>query len=152
VVHPWISERYRVKTGKDNMGILGSSLGGIISCYAAWTMSSVWGKAGCLSSSFWWNDQDFSNDVMQKTPPPTLSKIYLDSGDCCPSPDSDSRKDTLAVLQHMEQLGFKQGENVFYYLDRGGQHNEYYWGKRFHLPMASLYPVKTTLPTGANMA
>jgi hypothetical protein len=26
-----------------------------------------------------------------------------------------------------------------YYLDQGGQHNEKYWGARFHVPMAFAY-------------
>jgi hypothetical protein len=26
-----------------------------------------------------------------------------------------------------------------YYLDVGGQHNEYYWGARFHIPMSFGY-------------
>ena len=29
---------------QENMGVLGSSLGGLISCYAGWTRSSVYSK------------------------------------------------------------------------------------------------------------
>jgi hypothetical protein len=35
----------------------------------------------------------------------------------------------------MESLGFKLNSTLFYYLDHGGQHSEYYWGRRFWVPM-----------------
>ena len=44
----------RLLTGRDSLGIMGYSLGGLMSCYAAWTRSSVYGLASCQSASFWW--------------------------------------------------------------------------------------------------
>lgn len=58
---PLIKSKFRVDIQRDSLGILGSSLGGLISCYAGWTRSTVYGKVGCMSSSFWWNNQDFQN-------------------------------------------------------------------------------------------
>lgn len=68
----------------------------------------------------------------------------------------------------MESLGFELGKDLFYYLDEGGQHNEYYWwvsfffslgyilnniyshrGRRFDVPMKDLYPI-TNSPTTPN--
>jgi predicted alpha/beta superfamily hydrolase len=52
-VLPLIKKTYRVQIDSAaNLGILGSSLGGLISCYAGWTRSKVYGKIGCMSSSF----------------------------------------------------------------------------------------------------
>jgi len=69
------------------LGILGSSLGGLISCYAAWTRPTIFAKAGCMSSSFWWNNEDFLNEIIKQNNQ-FLSNtnkekpiIYLDSGD-----------------------------------------------------------------------
>ncbi|RYE84066.1 MAG: hypothetical protein EOO65_02880, partial [Methanosarcinales archaeon] len=45
-------------------GMLGSSLGGLLSCYAGWTRPDTYGFAGCMSSSFWWNNQDFNNTII----------------------------------------------------------------------------------------
>ena len=39
----------------------------------------------------------------------------------------------------MQDEGFTLNENLFYYVDKGGQHSEYYWGRRFSWPMLSLY-------------
>jgi predicted alpha/beta superfamily hydrolase len=73
-VLPIVTARYRVDSAdsSDRWSILGSSLGnktdvfclctlnlvhpgGLVSCYAGWTRPDVWGYAGCMSSSFWWN-------------------------------------------------------------------------------------------------
>ena len=68
---PYTQEHYRVQTEQPNMGILGSSLGGLISCYAGWTRASVYSRAGCMSSSFWWNSEDFNNDILVNRPAPS---------------------------------------------------------------------------------
>ena len=47
---------------------------------------------------------------------------------------------TITVYNHFTKIGYKPKETLFYYLDKGGQHNEYYWGKRFSIPMNRLYP------------
>lgn len=143
-VKPWIEENFRVPDiQRDNFGILGSSLGGLISCYAGWTRYSVFSRTGCMSSSFWWNRRDFNNVILETYDTPTMpSKFYIDSGDCCPEPASDDHYQTLEVLNHMEDLGFVLGEDIFYYLDEGGQHSEWYWGHRFQKPMLALYPIE----------
>jgi len=40
-----------------------------------------------MSSSFWWNDEDFLGTVMGSTIPFKSVAIYLDSGDSGPSQD-----------------------------------------------------------------
>ncbi len=40
---------------------------GLITCYAVWTRPGVWGGFGaCMSSSFWWNNQDFNTTILEK--------------------------------------------------------------------------------------
>ena len=88
-VIPFVKDMFRIDTERSNMGIMGSSLGGLISCYGAWTRPSVWQKGGCMSSSFWWNYRDFNNVILDTYPKPDDEKIYLDSGNCCPEPIGD---------------------------------------------------------------
>ena len=33
------------------------------------------------------------------------------------------------------KLRYKLNENLFYYLDKGGQHSEKFWGNRFWVPL-----------------
>jgi predicted alpha/beta superfamily hydrolase len=92
-----------------------------------------------MSSSFWWNDEDFNGKVLNQVKPKDVT-IYLDSGDQGPS--QDDKPQTIAVREHLLKMpGFKMNETLFYYLDRGGEHNEKYWRERFWIPMKDLYPV-----------
>jgi len=148
-VIPFLTKKgLRVETSRENLGILGSSLGGLISCYAGYTRSTVFSKTGCMSSSFWWNSEDF-NSVIQASypaPDPDQETFYLDSGTCCPEPNGDDRVQTVNVRNSFENLGWTLDSDLFYYLDQGGEHSEYYWGTRFHVPMGYLYPVTPLTP------
>jgi len=139
---PFVQEHYRVDKNVK-FDILGSSLGGLISCYAGWTRNSIWKRAGCMSSSFWWNDEDFNNVVTKKYPIPKNLFVYLDSGDA--GQDNDDMKQTIRVRDHLLlDLGFKLNSTLWYYLDHGGMHSETYWGRRFWIPMTDFYPTKLT--------
>ena len=135
---------FPISTETSQLGILGSSLGGLISCYAGWTRPSEYGRSGCMSSSFWWNNQDFTNVVMTQHQIPAQETFYLDSGD---SGDSgDGMLQTITVRDHMQKDGFSINKNLFYYLDKGASHNEYYWGQRFWIPMTKLFPPPVIVP------
>jgi len=142
-IMPLIANTYRISTDVSDRGILGSSLGGLISCYAGWTRAE-YTKIGCMSSSFWWNSEDFTNQILAK---PAIDKnviIYLDSGDS--GPDNDDEQQTITVRGHIEQYGWTINSTLFYYLDHGGQHNEIYWRNRFWVPMSDLFPFPVITP------
>ena len=46
----WIDSRFRTRTGRDDTAIVGSSMGGLMSCYAFLERPEVFGRAGCVSS------------------------------------------------------------------------------------------------------
>jgi predicted alpha/beta superfamily hydrolase len=91
-----------------------------------------------MSSSFWWNSEDFDKKILSTNKLHPGVQFYVDSGDSGPS--QDSKNQTLTVYQHLGQIGYKTNQTLFYYLDKGGQHSEAYWGKRFYIPMINLYP------------
>ena len=138
---PLVASQYNVLTKQENLGIMGSSLGGLISCYAGVTRPNVYSVVGCMSSSFWWDYANFSAFVVPQIGKANLEagqqKYYLDSGDS--GDTDDDRPDTSAVATGFIRQGFTIGENFFWFLQRGGQHNEYYWSSRFHHPMQWLY-------------
>ena len=53
---PIIERQWFINRTTGSYGIGGSSLGGLISCYALYTRPTQYDKAICMSSSFWWND------------------------------------------------------------------------------------------------
>ena len=50
---PYVDKSYRTKKDKNNTGIIGSSMGGLISHYAAFKYPNVFGKVGVFSPAFW---------------------------------------------------------------------------------------------------
>jgi len=143
-VVPYVEQRYRIETGPNNLAMMGSSLGGLISCYAGWTRPNTWGKVGCMSSSFWWNNEDFNNIIINDSMVQAPVTIYVDSGTS--GEGNDDMEQTIAVRNHLEALDFVLNRDLFYYLDVGGQHNEYYWGRRFWVPMTDFYTTKLLSP------
>jgi len=151
-VMPWVTPRYRIETNTQNMGIMGSSLGALISCYAGWTRSKVYSKAGCMSTSFWWNNEDFNNVILVTRSDPLPQEIvYVDSGGQSVG-DGDDYEETIRVRDHIEDLGYSLNKDLYYFWDPGAQHSEYYWGKRFWVPMTDLYPIQPITPTSPSEA
>ena len=132
-----------VRVSEDvSWGILGSSLGGLVSCYAGWTRSS-YDVAGCMSSSFWWNEEDFNAKILgngtSALPEGQHTTFYLDSGTGIPGQSDDDEFETIRVYKSLEALGKVPGSSLRYALDKGGQHNEKSWGDRFWKPMTDFY-------------
>ncbi|MCZ8369998.1 MAG: alpha/beta hydrolase-fold protein [Porphyrobacter sp.] len=46
----WVDASFRTRPGRDDTAIVGSSMGGLMSCYAFLDRPEVFGKAGCVSS------------------------------------------------------------------------------------------------------
>jgi predicted alpha/beta superfamily hydrolase len=141
---PLTQKTFRVNIQRETLGILGSSLGGLISCYAGWTRADVYGKVGCMSSSFWWDDNNYQNDVIVNNRPNAnypYPAFYMDSGTS--GGDGSCAVYTGQIYDYYLTLGFQENVNVWKYIDVGGSHNEASWGNRFYLPMESLYPPTT---------
>ncbi|HBP18221.1 MAG TPA: hypothetical protein DEA08_10565, partial [Planctomycetes bacterium] len=49
-----IDDEYRTLSGPRTTGVMGSSLGGVVSFYLAWQYPQVFGNVACLSSTFSW--------------------------------------------------------------------------------------------------
>jgi predicted alpha/beta superfamily hydrolase len=151
-VFPWIERNLPVPAvplRRADVGMLGSSLGGLLSCYAGYTRSHVYSRVGCMSSSFWWDSNNFNNTVVGSKPLPRAdTTFYIDSGDmqqggCAPPQNCDDRLQSIDTRNHLENLGWTINSTIFYYLQHGGVHNEASWGARFWVPMTSLYPPQT---------
>ncbi|RNJ62177.1 MAG: hypothetical protein EDM03_11935 [Porphyrobacter sp. IPPAS B-1204] len=46
----WVDSSFRTRPGRDDTAIVGSSMGGLMSCYAFLERPEVFGRAGCVSS------------------------------------------------------------------------------------------------------
>jgi len=124
---PKVDATYRTKTNANNTCIMGSSLGGLVSFYAAIKYPTVFGKVGCLSPSFWFNRKEL-NELMSKTAN-FKTKIYFLCGDN--EGDADVIKDLEAVEHWVNTKRCECKKLNKKVIIKGGQHNEKLWRESF---------------------
>lgn len=72
-IKPWADSNFRTKADRDDTSIIGSSMGGLISCYAFASYPQIFGQAACVSTH--WplgNPQKLSDNVA------ISSRLWLD--------------------------------------------------------------------------
>eukprot|EP00746_Dinoflagellata_sp_MGD_P159521 gnl/MRDRNA2_/MRDRNA2_86721_c6_seq11.p1 gnl/MRDRNA2_/MRDRNA2_86721_c6~~gnl/MRDRNA2_/MRDRNA2_86721_c6_seq11.p1 ORF type:complete len:216 (+),score=23.26 gnl/MRDRNA2_/MRDRNA2_86721_c6_seq11:44-649(+) len=88
-VLPWVSANYHGAGKGQRAAIVGFSLGGLVSCYAAWARPDAFDTAVCSSPSFWYpsgaanpvlNETYFAKVAMAAYPPPLDSRLYVSDG------------------------------------------------------------------------
>jgi predicted alpha/beta superfamily hydrolase len=122
---PYIDANYRTKPGRENTGVMGSSLGGLISFYIAVKYQDIFSKAGIFSPSFWYSDScyTFASATGKHFP----MQFYIMGGN----------NESGGLVQEMENMidtlfaaGFGE-EEIKLKVIPGGQHNEYLWRTQF---------------------
>ncbi len=124
---PKVDATYRTKTNSKNTAIMGSSLGGLVSFYAALKHPEVFGKVGCFSPSFWFSRKEM-NDLMAKTKD-FKTKVYFlcgdNEGDADMVPDMENAEKWVNTKRcECKKLNTKV-------IVKGGQHNEKLWRENF---------------------
>jgi alpha-glucosidase len=124
---PKIDATYRTKTNSKNTAIFGSSLGGLVSFYAAIKYPTVFGKVGCFSPSFWFGRNEM-NDLLAKTKD-FDTKVYFLCG------DNEGDGDVIPDMKNVEHwVNSKRCECKKLNKEvivKGGQHNEKLWRESF---------------------
>ncbi|MFB9088741.1 alpha/beta hydrolase [Flavobacterium paronense] len=124
---PKVDATYRTKTNARNTAIFGSSLGGLVSFYAAIKYPEVFGKVGCFSPSFWYGRNEM-NDLLAQTKE-FHAKVYFLCG------DNEGDGDVISDLKNIEHwVNTKRCECKKLNKEvivKGGQHNEKLWRESF---------------------
>lgn len=125
---PYIDENYRTISGPKYTGIMGSSMGGLISFYGAIEHQEVFGKAGCLSTSFWFADEVYEH--LSATGKEEEMRIYMLAGDGEVSGSVNMVEDMYRMQDSLFAVGFS-AEESFAINHSDGQHSEWYWAREF---------------------
>lgn len=124
---PKVDATYRTKTNARNTAIMGSSLGGLVSFYAAIKYPKVFGKVGCFSPSFWFGRNEM-NDLLAQTKD-FHAKVYFLCG------DNEGDDDVIRDMKNVEDwVNTKRCECKKLNKEvivKGGQHNEKLWRESF---------------------
>jgi predicted alpha/beta superfamily hydrolase len=138
VVKPLIDSTYRTRSGREYTGVIGSSLGGLSALLFAWKRPDVFGMAGCLSSSFWYDDEKTLKEIREYSGPKKHVKIYLD----CGGREKELVSGYKRMVEILKSKGYKKGKDLEFTLDSKGTHSEYYWAKRIWRPLVFMYGKK----------
>lgn len=129
---PEIDNKYRTLPDRINTGIIGSSMGGLISHYAIFEYPEIFSKAGVFSPSFWYSKNVFSfteeKNIKQNI------KIYMLIG------GKEGTKLTLKMEKLLRKKGFTD-DNLIVKVDPKGEHNEAFWKANFCTAVQFLFKV-----------
>ena len=129
---PLIDERFRTRTGPEDTGVIGSSLGGVLSLYLGLEHPDVFRMVGCVSPAAWWGDRDLARRVRAARPEDRL-RIWLDIGTDEGVSGVSAQKwvDEARDLRNaLTQTGYREGEDLHFEVVQGARHDERAWADR----------------------
>ena len=142
-VKPLIDSLLRTLPGRESTGVIGSSLGGLISLFAFFERAETFGWVGGMSPSLQLGDGEFLRYLERRSYVP--GRIYLDVG------SEEGARPRLgrylfrpfarpyparvrAVFRRLVRKGYTAGESIVLVQEAGGRHHEEAWARR--LPFA----------------
>ncbi|MCB2407806.1 alpha/beta hydrolase-fold protein [Hymenobacter lucidus] len=123
---PYIDTNYRTLTGREYTSIAGSSMGGLISVYAALKYPTVYGKVGVFSPAFWFAEQQLFQYVAQHPAQPD-TRFYFVSG----TQESQTMVPLMQQMRDALQAGGVPATNLSFNARADGQHAEWFWKREF---------------------
>lgn len=141
-VKPFIDETYRTLPGRDDTGVCGSSLGGLLSLHLARTRPEQVGLCAAVSPSLWWGEKDALHDIAKATAWTAACRVWFDMGTAEDSEDSSGKSvaNTRELARIFDAAGRRAGVDYVYLEVEGGRHNEADWAARFEKVLRFLYP------------
>lgn len=136
-IKPVIDQTWRTLPERAYTGMIGSSMGGLISLYAYFRFPEVFGFAGALSPSLWFAEPAIFSFIEQT--PFRPGKLYLDMGGREFLPENRRATTNRPVprdggLQQMCSLlrrkGYRSGQDLLCILEKGAAHREAAWARR----------------------
>lgn len=124
-VKPIIDADFRTIPAPDHTGIVGSSMGGLISLYAFFKRPDVFGLTGVMSPALWYGQRKIFEYLEQY---PTLQgRIYVDVGT---KEGSEELRDVTRLRDRLLEMGYRHGHDLLFIVDFGAAHNEQAWARR----------------------
>jgi predicted alpha/beta superfamily hydrolase len=119
-VKPTIDRDFRTLGDRAHTGVMGSSLGGLISLYAYFAAPETFGFVGAMSPAFWVGGGAIYGVVERSYPHP--GRIYLDNG----TRENSARRMNALLLSK----GYRRDVDVKYVVEQDAQHTESAWAGR----------------------
>ena len=134
-VKPLIDAQYLTVPDRLHTGIVGSSMGGLISLYAFFRHPEVFGFAGVLSPSLWLTESATFAFIEQADFSP--GKLYLDVG---AKEGARHVANAHRLRDLLETKGYRLGHDLMWVEEEMGGHHEAAWARRFQDSLPFLVP------------
>lgn len=135
---PWIAEQYRVRRDREETGLGGSSLGGLVTLFLGLRHPECFGKLAALSPSAWWNHKSILGYVNERAPQIwERPKLWLDIGD---REGHRTLRDVEHLARRLKANGWRPGETMHFERVPDGTHDEASWAKRVRPMLRFLFP------------
>lgn len=133
-IKAFIDETYPTKPDREHTGMMGSSMGGVISTAALATHSDVFSKFGLVSNAYWIDTRLFEMVESASIQP---SKVYMDVG--TKEKGIKDPDDYLTANHKMADILKNKGIQVDYHVYDGAEHNEREWAVRLPYILRYLF-------------
>lgn len=134
---PFIDSSYRTRNSRENTGLGGSSLGGLVSLYLGLKYPRVFGKLAIISPSAWWDHRMIIHEVESLEKKPDL-RIWLDIG----TAEGEAIKALPPLRDALIDKGWKLDEDLRYFEAADAVHDERAWADRVEPVLRFLFPKK----------
>ena len=130
---PEIDKSFRTEKEAKNTAIMGSSLGGLFTHYAAIEKPDIFGKAGVFSPSFWYAKDSYP--FTKNATNIANSKLYYLAGE---KEGETMVKPMREMLALMKENGFSE-QNIYSKIVPEGMHSESFWKTEFEQAIKWLF-------------
>ena len=140
---PYVDAHYRTRPDAAHTGIAGSSLGGLISVYAALKYPRVFGEVGAFSPAFWVCN-DSLKAYAKAHPVARTARFYF----VCGPKESETMLPLMAQWRDELRAEGVPAANLSFKAPADGEHKEWFWRREF--PAAYRFLVRpAATSTGA---
>ncbi len=138
---PYVDARYRTLAGAAHTGVLGSSVGGLISLYAALKYPGVFGRAGVFSCACWIARPELLAYVAAHPAPrgPAAAPHFYFVVGARETADGGPARDQQLVVDALAAAGYAPGTAVRAAVRADGTHAEWFWRREFPAAYAWLF-------------
>jgi predicted alpha/beta superfamily hydrolase len=129
---PRVDSLYRTRPDAAHTGVVGSSLGGVVSLWLGLEHPGVFSRVGCVSPAAWWAD----HDIVRRARAADLTsrpRVWLDIGTAeepLRAGHNDPVEGARSLRDALLDRGWREGSDLHYEEAPGAAHNEAAWAAR----------------------
>jgi predicted alpha/beta superfamily hydrolase len=138
-IKPYIDTSFHTKADRQNTGMIGASLGGLISLYAMYEFTDYFSKFGLLSPSLWYPN---SLSYVQKNEMQMENSVFLYVGEEEGKSKVNIQRYMVENVSLVNEVFFKKlpKEQYQFILGENADHNREHFIKQFLHAIKWLYP------------